>query len=87
MVLAEDESICMARELSNHTKTNMWLLKQFFDEEFEIKKQQELVSSVIKEFHQYKFFEVPFLPQGIDGIERLHKLSEMIYPNSELIVN
>jgi RNA 3'-phosphate cyclase len=43
MMLSEDESVCMIRELSNHTKTNMWLLKQFFDVNFDIKKQHGII--------------------------------------------
>lgn len=37
MVLAceNDESSCRVRELSNHASTNMWLLQQFFDVNFE----------------------------------------------------
>lgn len=42
MVLAEDEQECLIRELSNHTQTNMWLLKKFFDVEFELKEQQNI---------------------------------------------
>ena len=30
-----DESSCIVRELSNHASTNMWLLQQFFDVDFE----------------------------------------------------
>ena len=48
-VLAKDESVCMVRMLSNHTKTNIWLLKQFFDVEFEIKEQQGLVRLSVKQ--------------------------------------
>ena len=30
MVIAEDKSACVVSELSGHTKTNMWLINQFF---------------------------------------------------------
>jgi len=43
MVLAQEESICLVRELSNHTKTNMWLLKQFFNVEFEEKEYKDII--------------------------------------------
>ena len=38
MIIAKDETVCRVRELSNHTKTNMWLAHQFFKEKklFEI---------------------------------------------------
>ena len=48
MVLAEEESVCMVRELSNHTQTNMWLLKQFFDVEFEVKEQQDIIKLIVR---------------------------------------
>ena len=48
MVLAQEESICMVREMSNHTKTNMWLLKQFFDVEFEVKENIGIVKLVVR---------------------------------------
>lgn len=48
MVLAEGESVCMVSELSNHTQTNMWLLKQFFDVKFEVKKQQDITKLIVR---------------------------------------
>ena len=38
MVLARNNgpSTCIVRNISNHTQTNMWLLKQFFDVDFKI---------------------------------------------------
>jgi RNA 3'-phosphate cyclase len=36
MAMADGESSFLVRELTNHTETNMWLIKQFFDVEFEI---------------------------------------------------
>lgn len=35
MAMADGESSFLVRELTNHTKTNMWLIEQFFDVEFE----------------------------------------------------
>lgn len=48
MVLTRDESVCKVRDLSNHTKTNMWLLKYFYDVEFETTKQQDLINFKVK---------------------------------------
>ena len=50
MVFARDsgKSSCIVRSLSNHTKTNMWLIQQFFDTEFEIVEQYKTVKLVIK---------------------------------------
>ncbi|HUT00716.1 MAG TPA: RNA 3'-terminal phosphate cyclase, partial [Candidatus Thermoplasmatota archaeon] len=47
-VLAPKESGCLVRELSNHTKTNMWLIKQFFSVDFEATPQQEAIRIVVK---------------------------------------
>lgn len=35
MAMADGESSFLVRELTNHIKTNMWLIEQFFDVEFE----------------------------------------------------
>jgi RNA 3'-terminal phosphate cyclase (ATP) len=48
LVLAPKESGCLIRELSNHTKTNMWLIKQFFDVDFEATPQQDAIRIVVK---------------------------------------
>lgn len=36
LVLAPKGSACLIREISNHTKTNMWLIKQFFNIDFKV---------------------------------------------------
>ncbi len=46
-VVAPKGSTCLIRELSNHTKTNMWLVKQFFDIDFEVTQQQDIVRITI----------------------------------------
>jgi RNA 3'-phosphate cyclase len=48
LVLASKGSVCRVRELSNHAQTNMWLLKQFFDVDFEVTQQQDVVRIVVK---------------------------------------
>ncbi|UCF13289.1 MAG: RNA 3'-terminal phosphate cyclase [Thermoplasmatales archaeon] len=48
MVLTEEESVCMVRALTNHTQTNMWLLKQFFNVEFEVKEKQGVIKLIIR---------------------------------------
>ncbi|MFW6122591.1 MAG: RNA 3'-terminal phosphate cyclase, partial [Petrotogales bacterium] len=48
MAMAKGESTCLVRELSKHTQTNMWLLQQFFDVEFEVKKQQDIIKIMVK---------------------------------------
>jgi len=40
LVVAPRGSACLVRELSNHTNTHMWLLKQFFPVTFEVTQQQ-----------------------------------------------
>ena len=42
MALAEGESIFLTRELTNHAKTNIWLIEQFLDVKFEVKKREGL---------------------------------------------
>ena len=42
MALAEGESIFLAREISNHAKTNMWLIEQFLDVKFEVSEKEGL---------------------------------------------
>jgi len=46
-VVAPKGSTCLIRELSNHTKTNMWLVKHFFDIDFEVTSQQNIVRLTI----------------------------------------
>ncbi len=36
--IARNGSVCVVREVSNHAKTNMWLVKQFFDVDFKLEK-------------------------------------------------
>lgn len=48
LVLAPKESTCLIREISNHTQTNMWLIKQFFSVDFEVTPQQDAHRIVIK---------------------------------------
>ena len=47
LVLAQKGSSCLIREISNHMKTNMWLIKQFFDLNFEVKSQQTIMRIVV----------------------------------------
>jgi RNA 3'-terminal phosphate cyclase (ATP) len=48
LVLAPRGSACLIREISNHTQTNMWLIKQFFPVDFEVTTQQHIVRVVVK---------------------------------------
>jgi RNA 3'-terminal phosphate cyclase (ATP) len=41
-------SSCLIREVSNHSITNMWLIKQFFDVDFEITPQQNTFRLLVK---------------------------------------
>jgi RNA 3'-terminal phosphate cyclase (ATP) len=43
MVLAQNESRVIVSKISNHTKTNMWLLKQFFNVEYDDKKYMNMI--------------------------------------------
>jgi RNA 3'-phosphate cyclase len=42
MALAQGESCFTTRELSNHAKTNIWLIEQFLDVKFDVEKQNGL---------------------------------------------
>jgi RNA 3'-phosphate cyclase len=42
MALAKGESIFLAREVSNHAKTNIWLIEQFLDVKFEVGEKEGL---------------------------------------------
>ena len=42
MALAEGESAFLARKISNHAKTNMWLIEQFLDVKFEVIEKEEV---------------------------------------------
>jgi RNA 3'-terminal phosphate cyclase (ATP) len=46
-ILAPKGSTCLVREISNHTQTNMWLIKQFFPVDFEVTAQQNVHRVVI----------------------------------------
>jgi RNA 3'-terminal phosphate cyclase (ATP) len=48
LVLAPKGSVCLTREISNHTKTNMWLIKQFFNVDFEVTPQQDAFRIMVK---------------------------------------
>jgi len=41
MTLAEGNSSCFVKELSNHANTNIWLVKQFLDVDFEAKNKED----------------------------------------------
>jgi RNA 3'-terminal phosphate cyclase (ATP)/RNA 3'-terminal phosphate cyclase (GTP) len=41
MALAEGESVFLAREISEHAKTNMWLVEQFLDVEFSVAEKED----------------------------------------------
>jgi RNA 3'-phosphate cyclase len=43
LVLAPKGSTCLVRELSSHTKTNMWLIKQFFNVDFQSTPHQNII--------------------------------------------
>ena len=48
LVLVSKGSGCLIREVSNHTKTNMWLIKQFLNTDFEVTQKQEAIRIVFK---------------------------------------
>lgn len=48
LVLAPQESVCLIRELSNHTQTNMWLVKQFFKRDFKVTQHQRLHQILVR---------------------------------------
>jgi RNA 3'-phosphate cyclase len=50
MVIAREKgpSSCIVREISSHTQTNMWLLKQFFDVEFESKNLDKAIEVTVE---------------------------------------
>lgn len=47
-VLGPKGSTCLTRDISNHAKTNMWLIKKFFNVDFEITAQQNAYRIAIK---------------------------------------
>ncbi len=42
IALAKGESVFLTRELTNHAKTNMWLIEQFLDVKFEVRRKEEV---------------------------------------------
>jgi RNA 3'-terminal phosphate cyclase (ATP) len=50
MVLAKENgsSSCIVREVTNHASTNMWLLKQFFDADFEAIQSDDNIKIVVR---------------------------------------
>jgi RNA 3'-phosphate cyclase len=40
MAIAKGESTCIVKEISNHAQTNMWLIKQFLDTNFQAKQEE-----------------------------------------------
>jgi RNA 3'-phosphate cyclase len=42
MALAQGENMFLAREITNHAKTNMWLIENFFDVKFEVNEKEGL---------------------------------------------
>lgn len=48
LAYAPKGSACLVRELSNHADTHMWLLRQFFDVNFELSQQQDIIRIVVK---------------------------------------
>jgi RNA 3'-terminal phosphate cyclase len=48
LVLAPKGSACLVRDISNHTQTNMWLIKKFFSVDFEVTPQQNAHRIVVK---------------------------------------
>ena len=50
LVIAREKgpSSCIVREISNHAKTNMWLIKQFFDVDFESKQMDKRIVVTIR---------------------------------------
>ncbi|UCE38276.1 MAG: RNA 3'-terminal phosphate cyclase [Thermoplasmata archaeon] len=48
MALAEGESVFLTRELSNHAKTNMWLIERFLKVKFDIRKKDGLSEVRVK---------------------------------------
>jgi RNA 3'-phosphate cyclase len=48
MALAEGESIFLTRELTNHAKTNMWLIEQFLEVKFEVRENEGLKEVMVR---------------------------------------
>ncbi|MFO7678114.1 MAG: RNA 3'-terminal phosphate cyclase [Thermoplasmatota archaeon] len=48
MVLAQENTICRISCISNHTKTTMWLLEQFFNIQFSVNKRDKTIDLLVK---------------------------------------
>jgi RNA 3'-phosphate cyclase len=48
MALAQGESIFLSREITNHAKTNMWLIEKFLDVKFEVKEKDRMHEVCVK---------------------------------------
>ena len=44
MAIADDTSVCRVIKLSNHAKTAMWLLEQFFKVKFQMTKKDSYIN-------------------------------------------
>ena len=42
-ILSEEKFICKIREISNHAKTNLWLLSKFFDCNYKVKNDNQII--------------------------------------------
>jgi RNA 3'-phosphate cyclase len=48
LAVAPKGSVCLVHDISNHTHTNMWLLKQFLDVDFVLTQQQDVVRIIVE---------------------------------------
>jgi RNA 3'-terminal phosphate cyclase (ATP) len=48
LACAPKESTCLVREVSNHTNTNMWLMKKFFTVDFKLAQQQDVIRVTVQ---------------------------------------
>lgn len=48
LALAQKGSACLIKDISNHTKTNMWLIKQFLPVDFKVTSQQDVLLLQVK---------------------------------------
>ena len=47
MAIAKGESTCVVRDISNHAQTNMWLIKQFLETNFQAKQEENNFNIVV----------------------------------------
>ena len=47
LALENGRSICYVREMSNHAKTNIWLMQQFFDIHFKAEQSEENIKITV----------------------------------------